>query len=141
MEQCMASRIWVPSLVVLTFLLGTAGVRAQSVGPDEAVKPDGAVSQPLALTAARRSAIYNAVVRERVAPLRQRYPGNGWRAVALGPALRTARPDGGPQCLGDVPQIRLSGRRCRGRRPDQNARRRCHPRRRKTKSRPQAATP
>lgn len=65
----MASRIGVPSLIIVfAVFLGTAGARAQSVGPDEAVKPDGAVSQPLALTAAQRSAIYNAVVRERVRP-------------------------------------------------------------------------
>jgi hypothetical protein len=65
----MASWTWVPSLtIVFAVLLGPTGGHAQSIGPDEAVKSDGAVSQPLALTAAQRSAIYNAVVRERARP-------------------------------------------------------------------------
>jgi hypothetical protein len=64
----MATRIWVPISVAVALFCGTAGARAQSVGPDEAVKPDGAVGAPLALTAAQRSAIYNAVMGERVRP-------------------------------------------------------------------------
>lgn len=62
----MARRIWVPALMVLALFLGTAGACAQTVGPDEAVKPDGAVSQQMALTAAQKSAIYNAVMQQRV---------------------------------------------------------------------------
>jgi Protein of unknown function (DUF1236) len=62
----MASRTWGPALMVLALCFGTAGARAQTVGPDEAVKPDGAVGQQMALTAAQKSAIYNAVMRQRV---------------------------------------------------------------------------
>jgi len=43
----MARRIWVPALMVLAFFFGTAGTRAQTVGPGEAVKPDGAVGAPV----------------------------------------------------------------------------------------------
>lgn len=57
--------VLVPALAILVFFLGSTGARAQSIGPDEAVKPDGAVSQQLALTAAQRTAIYNAVVAQR----------------------------------------------------------------------------
>jgi hypothetical protein len=50
--------------VALSF--GGAAAVAQSAGPDEAVRPDGAVRQPLALTPAQKSTIYNAVHRQRV---------------------------------------------------------------------------
>jgi uncharacterized protein DUF1236 len=64
-QQLMASRIRAPSLVILVFLLATAA-RAQNPSPDEAVKPDGSVRQELTLTAGQRSAIYNAVVQQRL---------------------------------------------------------------------------
>ncbi len=59
---------WVrlPPFVVLTFLLGTANAVAQSVGADEAITSHGAVTQSVELTAAQKSAIYNAIVRQRV---------------------------------------------------------------------------
>jgi hypothetical protein len=70
----MASRIRVPALIVIALFLGTAGARAQSPGPEEAVKPDGGVTQQLALTAAQQRAIYNAVANERVHPSRTAIP-------------------------------------------------------------------
>jgi hypothetical protein len=59
---------WVrlPSFVVLTFLLGTANVVAQSAGTDEAITSQGTVTQTAGLTPAQKSAIYNAIVRQRM---------------------------------------------------------------------------
>jgi hypothetical protein len=59
---------WVrlPPFVVLTFLLGTASAGAQSISADEAITSHGAVTQSVGLTAAQKSAIYNAIVRQRV---------------------------------------------------------------------------
>ncbi|MGB6750912.1 MAG: DUF1236 domain-containing protein [Xanthobacteraceae bacterium] len=59
---------WVrlPPFVVLTLLLGTANAIAQSVGADEAITSHGAVTQTAGLTLAQKSAIYNAIVRQRV---------------------------------------------------------------------------
>jgi hypothetical protein len=45
---------------------GSAG--AQTVGPDEAVQPDGAMSATLSLTSAQERAIYNAVIGQSVRP-------------------------------------------------------------------------
>jgi hypothetical protein len=39
---------------------------AQSVGPDEAINAPDAGVQPLALTAAQKSAVYNAIMQQRV---------------------------------------------------------------------------
>lgn len=59
---------WVrlPPFVVLTLLLGTANAIAQSVGADEAITSHGTVTQTVELTPAQKSAIYNAIVRQRV---------------------------------------------------------------------------
>ena len=59
---------WVrlPPFVVLTLLLGTANAIAQSVGADEAITSHGTVTQTAGLTLAQKSAIYNAIVRQRV---------------------------------------------------------------------------
>ena len=62
----MTGRIWFPALVILAFSLGNGRLYAQSAGPDEAVGPDGNVNQHVALNAAQKSAIYNAVMREKV---------------------------------------------------------------------------
>lgn len=62
--QCVAQ--WVAILAALTLCLGTAGADAQTIGPDEAVNANGAVTQQLALTQAQRAAIYNAVLQQRV---------------------------------------------------------------------------
>ncbi len=61
----MAGRIWLPSLVAAS-VLATASAVAQSVGPNEAVSSLGAVTGKLALTPAQQSALYNAVLRQRV---------------------------------------------------------------------------
>jgi len=47
-------------------LFGAGGASAQTVGPDEAVEANGAVTQALALTPAQRTAIYNEVMQQRV---------------------------------------------------------------------------
>jgi hypothetical protein len=62
----MIGRNWVARCIVLAFFLGTGACYAQSVGPDEAVGAHGAVTQKLALTPAQKSAIYNAVLQQRV---------------------------------------------------------------------------
>ena len=54
------------ALSLLTSSLGATAALAQSAVPDEAVQPNGAVTQQLALTAGQKSAIYNAVFRQRV---------------------------------------------------------------------------
>lgn len=53
---------------LLGLFFGTAPALAQSAGPDEAIRPNGTVTQTLALTAGQRSAIYNIVIRERAKP-------------------------------------------------------------------------
>jgi hypothetical protein len=62
----MLGRIWLPPFAAIALFLGTAGAFAQTAGSDEAVNPDGVVAQKLALTAAQRSAIYNAVRQQKV---------------------------------------------------------------------------
>jgi hypothetical protein len=52
--------------VAVALSLGAPAAIAQTAGPDEAIKPDGAVRQPLALSPAQKSTIYNAVHRQRV---------------------------------------------------------------------------
>jgi hypothetical protein len=82
MERGMSGRIWLPPVAALVaafgfflaLFIGTAAAVAQTVGPDEAVKPDGAVTQPLALTPAQKSAIYNAVLQQRVRAATTRIP-------------------------------------------------------------------
>jgi hypothetical protein len=53
---------------LLGLFFGIAPALAQSVGPDEAIQPNGTVRQNLALTAGQRSAIYNIVIRQRAKP-------------------------------------------------------------------------
>jgi hypothetical protein len=50
--------------IIMGSMLGSAAALAQAVAPDEAVRPDGAVAQKLTLTAAQKSAIYNAVFQQ-----------------------------------------------------------------------------
>ncbi len=59
---------WVrlPSFAVLTFLLGTANAVAQSAGTDESITSQGTVTETAGLTPAQKSAIYNAIVRQRM---------------------------------------------------------------------------
>jgi hypothetical protein len=55
-------------LLAIPVVLPAAATRAQNLDPVEAVGPNGSVRQELALTAAQRSAIYNAVVQRRLRP-------------------------------------------------------------------------
>jgi hypothetical protein len=55
-----------------TFLSGAGAANAQAIGPMEAVTPNGGVSQDFALSPAQRSAIYNAVLGQRVRGLNPR---------------------------------------------------------------------
>lgn len=94
----MVSRVRAASLAILVFL-PAASARAQNLGPDEAVSPDGSVRQELALTAAQRSAIYNAVAQRGAGSLGTQI------AVAVGgPVPRSVElsdlPD--PTAAGDV---------------------------------------
>lgn len=59
---------WVrlPPFVVLSLFLGTTNVVAQGAGVDEAVTSQAGVTQTAGLTPAQKSAIYNAIVRQRV---------------------------------------------------------------------------
>ncbi len=54
------------SFVALVWLLGIASALAQSAGADEAITSQGRVTQAAGLTAAQKSAIYNAIVRQRM---------------------------------------------------------------------------
>lgn len=54
-----------PLAVLMFFSTGTSGALAQSLGPDEAVNPDGGLTQPLSLTPSQKSALYNAVLQQR----------------------------------------------------------------------------
>ena len=58
-----------PAMVTIAMLLAyTGGAAAQAVGPDEASTAEGAVFPQLALTRDQETAIYNAVINERVKP-------------------------------------------------------------------------
>jgi hypothetical protein len=60
-------RIIVVFLLVFSAMTFRSGaVLAQSAGLDEAIRANGAVEQKLALTAAQKSAIFNAVFQQRV---------------------------------------------------------------------------
>ncbi len=54
--------------VLLGTVLGSTAALAQSAGRDEAVQPNGSVTQTITLTAAQRSAIFNAVFDQPVKP-------------------------------------------------------------------------
>jgi hypothetical protein len=62
----MSSRLRVAALTALPLFLVPCVTAAQSVGPIEIIKPGGTVNQQLVLTPAQRSAIVNAVARDRV---------------------------------------------------------------------------
>jgi hypothetical protein len=51
----------IPALGASALFVSLAGAAAQSVGPDEAFQPNGTVAQAIVLSAAQKSAIYNAV--------------------------------------------------------------------------------
>ncbi len=62
----MKCRIWLTPLVFLAFFPAGGAAFAQSVGPDEAADAQGALTPTPALTATQKSAIYNAVLQQRV---------------------------------------------------------------------------
>lgn len=55
-------------VVLLGTGLGSVAAFAQSAGQDEAVAPNGSVAQNVTLTAAQRSAIFNAIFHQPVKP-------------------------------------------------------------------------
>ena len=60
----MRGMIHLSTLALATMLAGPPAALAQSAGPVEAVGARGAVEQNLTLTAAQKSAIYNAVLQQ-----------------------------------------------------------------------------
>jgi hypothetical protein len=64
--------------VVYAFCLGAGCAYAQSVAPDEAVGPDGTVTQKLQLTPVEKSAILNSAAAQRV------HSANGGVTAAIG---------------------------------------------------------
>jgi hypothetical protein len=54
--------------VLLGTVLGSAAAFAQSAGLDEVMQPNGSVAQNVTLTAAQRSAIFNAIFHQPVKP-------------------------------------------------------------------------
>jgi hypothetical protein len=57
---------WVALSAALTLSLGIAGAYAQTIGPDEVVNANGAVTQHFVLTSAQKTAIYNSILQRRV---------------------------------------------------------------------------
>jgi len=90
MAGYMSGRIRLLPFVVAAVFVGAAA-QAQTVGPDEAVSPQGAVTQKLALTAAQKNAIYNAVLQQRV------------RTSATGIPLTVGAPVSPSAALSDLP--------------------------------------
>jgi hypothetical protein len=58
--------IWLTPLVFLAFFAADGAAFGQSVGPDEAADAQGTLTPTPTLTAAQKSAIYNAVLAQRV---------------------------------------------------------------------------
>jgi hypothetical protein len=85
------------SFAAIAFLVGTGGSLAQTVSTDEAVQPDGIMSQSFALTDAQERAIYNAVIGQRVGNSTTRIP------TAIGAVV----PQGIE--LGDLPDQAVAG--------------------------------
>jgi hypothetical protein len=56
------------SLVLVATVFGSVAADAQSAGSDEMIQPGGAVKQDIALTAAQKKSIYNAVFQQPVKP-------------------------------------------------------------------------
>jgi hypothetical protein len=62
----MSGRIWLPPFAAIAFFFGTAAAFAQTVGAEESINPDGVAARHLTLTAAQRSALYTAVMQQKV---------------------------------------------------------------------------
>jgi hypothetical protein len=90
--------------VLLGTVLSSTAAWAQSAGRDEAVQPNGSVTQTITLTAAQRSAIFNAVFDQPVKPQSRQLA-----ATVGAPVPQTADlidlPDNGP--VGDPAQVGL----------------------------------
>jgi len=56
----------IPPLAFVVLFSAVYGGTAQTAGPDEAIGPNGVVTQRLSLTQAQKNAIYNAVMRQKV---------------------------------------------------------------------------
>ncbi|HTV27726.1 MAG TPA: hypothetical protein VMF32_08085 [Xanthobacteraceae bacterium] len=69
-------------LAFFMLLSASYGAMAQTAGPDEAIEANGGITQSLSLTPAQKSAIYNAVMRQKV-PI----PSRGIAAVVGAPVL------------------------------------------------------
>lgn len=65
----LAARLSIPaftlSVGMLSVAMASSRAVAQSVGPNEAVSPDGAVGDTLTLTPTQKSALYHAVLQQR----------------------------------------------------------------------------
>lgn len=59
---------WIPPFTAIALLLGGTVAFAQGASAEEVVDGNGAVSPSLALTQAQKTAIYNAVQRQRIKP-------------------------------------------------------------------------
>ena len=78
----MTPNMRVPPLAFLVLLSAVCGAMAQTASPDEAIEANGGITQSLSLTPAQKSAIYNAVMRQKV-PISSR----GITAVVGAPVL------------------------------------------------------
>jgi hypothetical protein len=69
-EEAIAMRsiLKLSSFVLLGTVLCSANALAQSAGPDEAIQSNGSVTQNVTLTAAQRSAIFNAIFEQPIKP-------------------------------------------------------------------------
>ncbi|MGC1777442.1 MAG: hypothetical protein WBB34_05795 [Xanthobacteraceae bacterium] len=61
----LAAKLSIPAFT-LSIALASTGALAQSVGPNEAVSPDGTVGDALTLTPIQESALYHAVLQQRM---------------------------------------------------------------------------
>jgi hypothetical protein len=80
----MRANIALSVLVLFGSILGWTAANAQSAGPDEAIGPDGNLTQNLALTAVQKKAIHDAVFQQRVKPYILAKPDNGALAASVG---------------------------------------------------------
>ena len=81
------------SVILLAMTAGATAASAQSATPDEAIKPNGAVEQKLALTAGQKHAIYNIVIRQARKPRYRRADRGRRRAGAAVGLYRGDLPD------------------------------------------------
>lgn len=80
----MRANIALSVLVLFGSILGCTAAIAQSAGPDEAIGPDGNPTQNLALTAAQKKAIRDAVFQQQVKPYILAKPDNSALAPSVG---------------------------------------------------------